>query len=705
MLQKNTWIMIVINLRQTFILLVVFSFSHLILAQNVDFKNANFKSDRNGLKAAKKDIKIADQFRENALTSILSMQDAILDSENAYLYYQKANKFNPNNAVLNYKMASVLLFTNRKEFAKQYLDKAISLSVDLPNDFYFFQGMVLQLEGKYANAIESYQFFIDNSKKKIVEKYNVITRKYIKECRLAPSILEKEYRVWVDNIAINSSYDDWSPCLSADGDLLIFTSNRTNESVINEIGFFDQDIYYSNLSGRKFEKTSSLSELNTATDDVSGGLSFDGQRLLIYKEEDGNTDVFESKLNGEIWKKANRKMGEKLRGGNTERDETFASFDPADIKVYYITDGGYRNNKDIYFSGIMNRERNIWGKGQSAGSVNTKFEEGSVYIHPDARTMYFSSKGHNSIGGYDIFVSYIDDLGHWSKPVNMGYPINTPYDDLFYSATASGKYAYIASNRAGGMGGLDIYKVTYWGAEKLMTLDYEDQLMASIASPFSDKSVAEPITFDEKSLTVFKGRVFDAVTKSSISAAINIIINKTGEIYTSVFSNSSTGKFLLSLPAGENYGISVVAEGYLFHSENFDLPKGDGFNMVNKDIELKNIKVGNNIALKNVFFDTGKWYVKDDSYAELDRLVSLLEEIYTLKIEISGYTDNVGAESFNQILSQRRADAVVSYLIANGVDKKRLSAKGYGQLNPVGSNETEEGRAENRRTEFKIIEN
>ena len=319
--------------------------------------------------------------------------------------------------------------------------------------------------------------------------------------------------------------------------------------------------------------------------------------------------------------------------------------------------------------------------------------------------MYFSSKGHNSLGGYDIFVSYVDDLGHWDKPINLGYPINTPYDDLFYSSNASGRYAYIASNRAGGKGGLDIYKVTYWGADKIMTSDSEDQLMASIASPVSDNSVAEPIAFEEKSLTIFKGRILDGVTKNSIAAAIDITINTTGEIFTSVYSNSETGKFLLSLPAGENYGISVVAEGYLFHSENFYLPKGDGFNMVTKDIELKNIKVGNNITLKNVFFNTAKWDVKADSYAELDRLVALLAEIPSLKIEISGHTDNVGSESLNELLSQKRADAVVKYLVEKGVDKNRLTAKGYGQSKPVGPNDTEQGRALNRRTEFEITEN
>ena len=697
--------MIVINLRSIFLFLLFISSFDLLFAQNIDFKSSNFRSDKKGFKVAQKNIKIADEFREIAILNFLAMQDVRKDAEDAYLHYKKVYNFNPNNADLNYKIASVLLLTNRKEFAKQYLDKAISFSVDLPDDFDFYYAMVLQLEGRYIEAMDKYKYFRQNGKKKVVDKYSVLLKKYIEECTLAPEILARVQRIWVDNLEINSIYDDWSPCLSADGDLLIFTSNRKNDNIINKRGFYDQDIYYANLLGRKFKTSLSLSELNTSTDDVSGGLSYDGQRLLIYKEEYGNTDVFESLLDGQEWSKVNRKMGDKLKGGNTDKNETFASYDPPGVKVYYITDGGYSGNKDIYFSGVMNRERNIWGKGQSAGVVNTKFQEGSVYIHPDSRTMYFSSKGHNSIGGYDIFVSYVDELGHWGKPINLGYPINTPYDDLFYSATASGRCAYISSNRAGGKGGLDIYKVTYWGVDKPMTSDYEDQLVSSISSPVSENFVAEPIDFEEKSLTVFKGRVLDVVTKEPIKSEIEITINTTGEIYAQTNSNSATGKFLLSLPVGENYGISVNADGYLFHSENFDLPEGDGFNIVNKDIELKNIKVGSNITLNNVFFNSGKWDVKPDSYAELDRLVKFLTDIPSLKIEISGHTDDVGSESFNNLLSQRRADGVVSYLLSNGIDNTRISAKGYGQTQPIESNETSEGRAANRRTEFEIIEN
>jgi flagellar motor protein MotB/tetratricopeptide (TPR) repeat protein len=680
--------------------------SSLTFSQDIAFKSSNFKEDKPGLKLAKENIEIANEMRDEGIDKILAMQEANILFIQAIFHYQKAQDFNPNNAELNYKIGSCYLFTNQKEKAADYLLRTMDLTSDYPSDFLFFYGMALQLQGNYLQAGEQFEQFKLSAKSKLYERYELLAKKYTKECQGANEILANSHRIWVDNIALNTEFDDWSPCLSADGELLIFTSNQPNENQANEFGIYDQDIYSSTLNARKFEAVLPVSELNTENNDVAGGLSYDGQRLLIFKQEDGNTDVFESKLNGLKWEIPTRKMGEKLRGGNTDGNETFASFDPPDVKVYYITDGGYSGNKNIYFSGVMNRERNLWGKGQSAGhEINTKFQEGSVYIHPDGKAMYFSSQGHNTLGGYDIFVSYVDDLGHWGDPVNLGYPINTPYDDLFYSATASGRYAYIASNRAGGLGGLDIYKVTYWGMDKPMSTDLQDQLIASIAKPVSDNIIAKPILVEEKSLTVFKGKVLDAITKKPIKASIEIILNETGKVYTSFFSNSATGKFLLSLPAGHNYGISVSADGYLFHSENFDLPKGDGFNSVTKDVELKNIKVGSNIALRNVFFNTGKWEVKDDSYAELARLVLLLNDVPSLKIEISGHTDNIGAESFNELLSQRRADAVVNYLVERGVDKKRLSAKGYGQSNPVDSNDNAEGRASNRRTEFEIIEN
>ncbi|MEE2931538.1 MAG: OmpA family protein [Bacteroidota bacterium] len=689
------------------ILLFLFIWNPVLGQESVPFDKSNFPRKKSELKSIKQNIKDADKLLAEATDQILELRTPTELMQKVLSYYYVAQKFNPNNSDINYKISKCLLYTNEKEKALNYMNHARKLNGELPSEALFYYAIGLQLSKQYEEAIKQFNMFRTESKKKEYELYEILVKKHIFECQNA---LDTSFyinkRIWIDNLSLNSEYDDWSPCLSADGDILFFTSNRPNDHVPNDIGIYDQEIYYSNRKNRKFSNVISLDRLNTNFDDVSGGLSYDGQRLLIFKEEDGNSDIYESILNGKKWGDPKRKMGEKLRGANTDKNELFASYDPPDIKVYYITDGGYSGNKNIFFSGVMNKERNIWGKGQSAGhEINTKFQEGSVYIHPDGKTMYFSSQGHNSIGGFDIFVSYVDELGHWGDPVNLGKPINTPYDDLFYSAEASGRVAYIASNRSGGKGGLDIYKITHWGPDKPMTTDFEDQLISNLANPISDNIAAEPIQVEERNLTIFKGRILDAVTYEPIASEIVITINSTGKEYISCFSNSATGKFLLSLPSGSNYGIAVAAEGYLFHSENFDLPKDDGFNIVSKDILLKNIQVGSNITLNNVFFDTDKSEIKEDSFAELERLVALLNDIPSLNIEVSGHTDNIGSEVYNELLSQKRADAVVKFLLKKGINSSRLTAKGYGQTKPIDINETDIGRANNRRTEFEIVEN
>ncbi len=286
-----------------------------VFSQDIAFKNSNFKEDKQGLKLAKESISSGDEIREGGIEKILAMQDANIIFGEAIFYYQKAQDFNQNNAELNYKIGSCYLFTNQKEKAADYLLRTMDLTSDYTSDFLFFYAMVLQLQGNYLQAGEQFEQFKLSVKSKLYERYELLAKKYTKECQGANEILANSHRIWVDNIALNTEFDDWSPCLSADGELLIFTSNQPNENQANEFGIYDQDIYFSTLNARKFEAVLPVSELNTENNDVAGGLSYDGQRLLIFKQEDGNTDVFESKLNGLKWGIPTRKMGEKLRGG------------------------------------------------------------------------------------------------------------------------------------------------------------------------------------------------------------------------------------------------------------------------------------------------------------------------------------------------------------------------------------------------------
>jgi outer membrane protein OmpA-like peptidoglycan-associated protein len=387
---------------------------------------------------------------------------------------------------------------------------------------------------------------------------------------------------------------------------------------------------------------------------------------------------------------------------SSKANEQYAAYSNDGWSVYFSRDNATRENGfDVMYSQMQSKMQKDFMAATMIPAVNSKFNDGPIYLHIDGETMYIASEGHESMGGYDIFVSK-KVQGQWTKPVNMGYPINTPYDDFFFAPTANGKFAYIASNRDGGKGGFDIYKVTFWGAEKAPITETEDYLLASLAMPIKDASIEGTVEINKKSFTVFKGITIDAMTKKPVEASIEITDNGTGKIIETFTTNSATGKFIITLASGKNYGIAVKAEGYLFHSENFDIPQGSADNLVNKEIELKKIAIGSKIALRNIFFDTGKSTLRAESNAELDRLVKLLKDVPGLKIEISGHTDNTGSATLNETLSQSRAEAVVTYLTSKGIQGSRLTAKGYGASKPVASNNNEDGRQQNRRTEFEI---
>jgi outer membrane protein OmpA-like peptidoglycan-associated protein len=321
----------------------------------------------------------------------------------------------------------------------------------------------------------------------------------------------------------------------------------------------------------------------------------------------------------------------------------------------------------------------------------------------DGKTLYFSSQGHKTMGGYDIFKS-VNTNGQWSEPENIGYPVNTPDDDVFFVLNASGKHGYYSSVQKGGYGEKDIYMVTFLGPEKPVALSDEDNLLAGSTASVSDM-MAQTVAVKTVKTTLLKGIIYDSMSHAPLEASIELVDNKKNQIIASFTSNSTTGKYLVTLPSGVNYGIAVKAPNYLFYSANFDLPDTAAYQVVERNIPLQSINIGSRIVLRNVFFDFDKATLRPESTAELDRLIALLNQYNKLKIEISGYTDNKGSQSYNQALSQNRSKSVVDYLIAHGIASDRLTYKGYGMDNPIATNETDEGRQLNRRTEFKITGN
>ena len=671
--------------------------------KNIPFKSSYIK-DKKKLKYAKNELKKGDDFFYEARKSFFLLKNSDSLFLKALHHYNLAYSVNSENSELNLKIGECLYNSTNKSLSTNYLNKGLLLKEKLEGYDHFLQAIHLKINGNFVESIKVLKSLKSKLKKKEFENKKKIINKIIKECESAKIKYQKPVDVWIENLSFNSEKDDISPCLSLREDLLIFSSNRNNKNLTNKYNFFDFDIYSVFLLDSIYQ-VNSISKLNTINDDLTGSLSYDGSMLMFSRLDDKNFDIYESFNDIDGWSDGTRKMGLKSRGPNTENNELFSSFDPPGVKVYFITNGGYSGNNDIYYSGIKNKLRNIWGGVQSAGiEINTKFDEGSVFIHPDGKTMYFSSKGHDSMGGYDIFVSKIDELGQWSKPKNLGFPINSIYDDNYFILNASGRVAYFSSNRPGGKGGYDIFKLTYKGEKKNMISQSENKFFSEVKA---QSSALPKINYDEniRQLTVFKGKILDEVTLKPLKTSIKIFDNISEKEYNSFESSSLDGSFLVALPSGKNYGISIELDNYLFHSENFNLPIDSGFNVVEKNILLKNISVGSNIKLSNVFFELDKSNLTNESSLELDRLYNFLNDFKDISIEISGHTDNLGSELYNELLSQKRADAVKNYLVNKGISKNRLKSVGYGKKRPVSSNENEIGRSQNRRTEFKITSN
>ncbi len=678
----------------------VIAFVAQVSAQNVEFEKKNFKNDKDGFKIAEENLKIGEE-------------NYILDMRGNYIialeYFLKANQFNPNNAVLNYKIGVCYVKGTSQEKALEFLQKAEKLNPFVAPDIDLMLGRAYQYNLNFDEAIKSYTKYKNRLSPKDLQDKRKALEKLIAECNNGIELVKKPIRVFIDNAGdnVNSGYPDYSPLITADGSMMIFTSRReetTGGQRSPQDNQFFEDIYISYNNNGVWTKSVNIGKpLNTKDNDATVGLSPDGQRLFTYNGKNNGGDIFESQLEGSAWSDPSDKTLEKYI--NTENHESAASFS-FDGKTMYFDTNNPENNfgqHDIFVS-TWDEEKGRWGTPTNLGNtINTEYEERSVFMHPDGRTIFFSSTGHGTMGDFDIFKSTMDDNGVWSKPENIGYPINTPGDDRFFVIDASGKKGFYASDKTGGVGEHDIYIITFLGPEKPMIQSTDNILIASKANPITETFVEKSVAVETMRLTILKGTILDAFTNAPVAAEIEIVDNEKNQVISVSKANSATGAYLVSLPSGKNYGIAVKAEGYLFHSENFNIPSASSYQEITKNILLNKMAVGTKIVLKNIFFDYAKATLKPESFPELDRLLKLLNDFPTLRIEISGHTDDRGSMTTNSKLSKDRANSVVNYLISKGISAGRLEFAGYAYLQPIATNKTEEGRQQNRRVEFKVL--
>jgi outer membrane protein OmpA-like peptidoglycan-associated protein/tetratricopeptide (TPR) repeat protein len=644
-----------------------------------------------------------------ALTAIVFCS-LLLNAQSPIKYVSPSKK-----ATKLYESGKLYYESNNDELAIIDLEKALKEDPKYI-DVYLMLGYIYSDKGRNADAINAFNkvieldpinyqvinftlgrlyFFMGNYQeaKKAYEQYlkypranpenASIAKRDIASCDFALNAIKNPVPFNPVNLGegVNSELDEYFPCVTADNQTILFTRLLNDPQAY---GGKQEDFYISKKENGVWQKALNLgAPINTKNNEGAPTISPDGQQIIfvacqgiegygIGRKGYGSCDLFWSRKKGNNWS-APINMMEPI---NTRNWETQPSISADGKTIYFIrgivTREGIKD-QDIYTA--TKKEDGTWSTPvKLSDKINTPGREESVFIHPDGNTLYFSSDGHVGMGGLDIYVSKKDEKGEWGTPVNLGYPINTHNDENSLLVSADGSLAYFASNRNGGFGGLDLY------------------------------SFELPEQFRPEVVSYMKGKVYDAVNKNPLEANFQLIDLATGKTVVEALSNPGNGEFLVCLPANKNYALNVSKNGYLFYSENFSLKEG-GTNLkpISKDVPLSPIIEGEKVVLKNVFFETAKYDLKEESKFELDKLVAFLQKNPTVKIEISGHTDNQGDKKSNLTLSDNRSKSVSNYLISKGISAERLTSKGYGDSMPVADNNTPEGRSQNRRTEFKII--
>ena len=653
-----------------------------------------------------------------ALKEIIAKGDRFFnrkDYESALSNYLQAYELAPEDAETNFKVGVSYLHGDKKSKALSYLEKAYNTKPEVDLDIDYHLGMAYQYDHQYGKARQHYEEF----KRRNRRLANIADHK-IAECIVGDSLSQHPAYVEIENIGriINSPFHEYSPLLSADGNTMIFTSNRSTDDYKIKSGTNFEDIYISHRSGDSWSEPEKISpNINNKFHDAAASLSPDGLTLFLYYEE-GAGDIYVSKLEGSEWtepKPLNKNIN------NPMFWETSACISADGKKLYFTSNrpDGY-GELDIYVSEID--DSGDWGKAVNLGpTINTPFHEDSPFIHSDGITLYFSSDGHPSMGSNDIFKSEWTD-GKWSEPVNLGYPINSIDYDGFFVLSPDKKTGYYSAMRESGIGNADIYEIKFLDpppkpvqevtsvtiTDPVITEDTLDGVAVVDPLPVLEENFIDPIVElhkDMKIVTILKGKVIDANTAEPLIAVITLVNNESNIVVERIRSQPGTGDFELVIPHGGNYGVATEAAGYLFNSINFNVPQFADYQEIDTHILMMKAEVGSKVVLKNIFFDTGKSDLKPESINELEKIRELLIGNPTLRMQINGHTDNTGNPATNKVLSLLRAEAVVKYLVEKGVDPQRLSAKGFGAERPIVSNDDEQGGREiNRRTEVEIIE-
>ena len=565
--------------------------------------------------------------------------------------------------------------------AEAAFEKVLAIDPNFEPEVLFSLANIEVRQDKYLEAAEHYEAYIQSAKAD--DRNKIIAAKAARDARFAIVAMKNpvpfEPKTLGDKVNA-PQYSEYLPTLTADGETMIFTRLLGRQ----------EDFFSSQKVDGEWTLAKPVEELNTENNEGAQTISADG-KLLMFAAKDrpdgfGSFDIYYSKRQKDAWTPAKG-----FPAINTEWWESQPSISADGRTIYFASNRpGGLGGIDIWY---VRFESGKWQPAKNMGApINTRWDDQTPFIHQDGTTLYFTSEGHPGMGGKDLFLSRMDSTGNFGEPQNLGYPINTKDNEGTIVVSLDGKTAYFGRGN---------------GDEKKYDL---------FQFALHEKARPQPVTY-------IRATVRDAASKDMIQGALLDFVDLSAQKSVNISKTDENGAFLVCLPFGKNYALNVSKAGYAFSSENFNLTETATFDKpftleifmqkVSDVAEKPNNTEGGittpskiedkPIILKNVFFETKKADLLRESLVELNKLKLLLQENPTMRIEIRGHTDNVGSDADNQVLSEKRAKSVRDYLATNGIATDRLAYKGLGKTQPIDTNDTEGGRAANRRTEFVIL--
>ncbi|MBT1690261.1 OmpA family protein [Fulvivirgaceae bacterium PWU37] len=661
----------------------------------------------------------------------------------------------------NFEAGRLQLLTIGKDLAVKYLKRVMRQDPAYRFDIEYLIGRSYQYGENFDMAIYYYNLYKDKLSKKSnyqgKDKIDLaVVDRAIYECQNGKQFVSNPQNFSIVNIGreINSEFEDYAPVFNETEDEVVFTTRRRDDN-LNQNVFDDnkpwEDIFFSTKKDGKWSFAKNIGEpVNTPYHDSNLSLSADGNTLFIFKDDGGGDIYFSERTNG-VWSPPAPLPG--IINSSFEEKSISMS---ADEKTLYFSSnrpGGY-GGLDIYRA--TKDSKGAWSNVKNLGpKINTEVDDDGPFIDYDGTTLYFSSRGRRGMGGFDVFRATFDPASNeWSEPENLGYPINTPDDDVFFVASKDGKRAYYSSVREDGMGYLDIYMITIPDGLKNLaskttptpvkepdpikeptpdpvTVARNDQTkepttVEPVTPPVNDPTKTdatkqptkepvktEPVKTEPKVAPVkketiplkYEVTIVDSDSKTPVNAKVKLVGAKDNVIVP--LTNNGNGVYTFSVKSQQpkDYRLSVDADGYIFVNQNVRIAGAStDEKTVGRTIELRKISIGATSILRNLYFDFDKATFQTESYTELNKLEAMMRSNPDMQIEIGGHADAVGTKAYNLFLSRKRAEAVKDYLTKKGVDARRIKATGYGKSRPLASNDDEEeGRELNRRVEFTVL--